>query len=90
MAGKASDKSFAEVTWYPGDIKAPAGEFVTLEITNPTTVQHDFTSEDLDCATEAFDKGETISVSFKVPPGKSDFVCNIHEAVMTGDIIGTK
>ena len=90
MAGKPTDEQFAEVTWYPNDIKVPAGEFVTLEITNPTVRQHDFTSEDLDCGTDSFGKGETVTVSFEVPAGKSDFVCNIHDAFMTGDIIGTK
>ena len=90
-AGKPpTDGQFTEVNWYPRNIKVPAGEFVTLEITNPTARQHDFTSEDLDCQTDSFGKGETVTVSFEVPAGESDFECNIHEAFMTGNIIGTK
>ena len=89
-AGGTKDKDFGGVTWVPRNLKLPAGEFVTLKITNPSNLSHDFTSEDLDCQTETFAAGKSITVSFEVPPGETDFVCSIHKAFMTGNIIGTK
>jgi plastocyanin len=90
QAGKAKGDNFSRVTFVPHDLKLPADKFVTLKITNPSSTPHDFAAEDLDCQTEQFGTGESVSVSFKVPKGETDFVCTIHDAFMTGNIIGVK
>jgi plastocyanin len=88
QAGKAGGDALARVRWYPHNLRLPAGRFVTIRITNPSSTPHNFAAESLDCETGLFRTGEMVMVSFKVPPGETDFVCPIHDAFMTGNFIG--
>jgi hypothetical protein len=90
QAGKEGGDAFARVRWYPHNLRLPARRFVTLRITNPSSTLHDFLAESLDCETEPIGIGKMVMVSFKVPAGETDFVCPLHDAFMTGNIIGKK
>jgi plastocyanin len=87
-AGRAGGDALERVRWYPHDLKVPAGRFVTIRITNPSSTPHDFLAEALECKSEPIRSGDTITVSFKVPAGETDFVCPLHPSFMTGNIIG--
>lgn len=88
-AGKVDAEDNVDANSFnPNKIKAPAGKFITVEITNVTTSQHDFASEELDCGSKPLAKGDSVTVSFEVPLGETDFYCTFHEAFMKGDIIG--
>jgi hypothetical protein len=71
QAGRARGAGLDRVRWYPHDLRLPAGKFVTIKITNPSTSAHSLAVESLDCETEPIGRGKTVMVSFRVPAGET-------------------
>jgi plastocyanin len=70
----------------PTTLDLPAGEEVTVTLTNEGEAEHSFTVEDLDVETEA-EGGESAEVSFTAPDeGAVEFHCKYHPDQMTGEI----
>jgi plastocyanin len=70
----------------PTTLDLPAGEEVTVTLTNEGEAEHSFTVEDLDVETEA-EGGESAEVSFTAPEeGTVEFHCKYHPDQMTGEI----
>jgi plastocyanin len=70
----------------PTTLDLPAGEEVTVTLTNEGEAEHSFTVEDLDVETEA-EGGESAEVSFTAPEeGAVEFHCKYHPDQMTGEI----
>ena len=71
----------------PTALNVDVGAQVTIELTNSGSVQHSWTSTDLDAEIEAT-SGETSSVTFTAPnePGSYDFFCEFHPDEMQGTI----
>lgn len=71
----------------PTALNVEVGAQVTIELTNSGSVQHSWTSTDLDASVEAA-SGETSSVTFTAPnePGSYDFFCEFHPDDMQGTI----
>lgn len=71
----------------PTALNVEVGSSVTIEFTNTGSVQHSWTSTDLDAEVEAA-SGETSSLTFTAPnePGSYDFFCEYHPDDMQGTI----
>ena len=71
----------------PKTLKLPAGEKVTIEITNTDDRAHDFAIEAADLNTGTIQAGAAATATFTVPEGTTKFKCTFHRG-MTGTIQG--
>lgn len=71
----------------PKTLELPAGEAVTIEITNADGRAHDFAIEAADLNTGTIQAGAVATATFTVPEGTTEFVCTFHRG-MTGTIQG--
>ena len=71
----------------PPTLELPAGEEVTIEITNTDDRAHDFAVEAADLNTGTIETGAVATATFTVPEGTTQFVCTFHSG-MTGTIEG--
>jgi plastocyanin len=71
----------------PKTLKLPAGEAVTIEITNTDDAAHDFAIEAADLNTGTIQAGAVATATFTVPEGTTKFKCTFHRG-MTGTIEG--
>jgi nitrite reductase (NO-forming) len=71
----------------PATLELPAGEAVTIEITNTDDRAHDFAIEAADLNTGTIKAGAVATASLTVPEGTTEFVCTFHRG-MTGTIKG--
>ena len=71
----------------PKTLELPAGEAVTIEITNADGRAHDFAVEAADLNTGTIRAGAVATATFTVPEGTTEFVCTFHRG-MTGTIQG--
>jgi nitrite reductase (NO-forming) len=71
----------------PATLELPAGEEVTIEITNTDDRAHDFAVEAADLNTGTIETGAVATATFTVPEGTTQFVCTFHSG-MTGTIEG--
>ena len=71
----------------PATLDLPAGEEVTIEITNTDDRAHDFAIEAADLNTGTIEAGAVATATFTVPEGTTEFVCTFHRG-MTGTIEG--
>jgi plastocyanin len=71
----------------PATLKLPAGEQVTIEITNTDDRAHDFAIEAADLNTGTIKAGAVATATFTVPEGTIKFACTFHRG-MTGTIQG--
>ena len=71
----------------PKNLELPAGEAVTIEITNADGRAHDFAIESADLNTGTIQAGAVATATFTVPEGATEFVCTFHRG-MTGTIQG--
>lgn len=69
----------------PSTLELPAGEEVTIEVTNDDTTPHDFAIESIGVSTGAIDAGDIKTVTFTVPDSETEFLCTLHSG-MTGRI----
>ena len=71
----------------PTTLSVDVGAEVTIEFTNSGSVEHSWTSSDLDAEVEA-GAGEESSVTFTAPaePGSYDYFCEYHPDEMQGTI----
>jgi plastocyanin len=73
-------------------ISLTPGETVALTFNNHGSVQHTFSSDDLDGVDFPADPGATVTGTFTAPtsPGTYEFHCNIHPTQMKGTfVVGT-
>jgi nitrite reductase (NO-forming) len=71
----------------PATLELPAGEAVTIEITNTDDRAHDFAVEAADLNTGTIEAGAVATATFTVPEGTTEFECTFHRG-MTGTIKG--
>jgi nitrite reductase (NO-forming) len=71
----------------PATLELPAGEEVTIEITNTDDAAHDFAIEAADLNTGTIQAGAVATATLTVPEGTTEFVCTFHRG-MTGTIQG--
>jgi len=71
----------------PATLELPAGEEVTIEITNADDRAHDFAVEAAGLNTGTIEAGAVATATFTVPEGTTEFVCTFHSG-MTGTIEG--
>jgi plastocyanin len=71
----------------PATLELPAGEEVTIEITNTDDRAHDFAVEAADLNTGTIETGAVATATFTVPEGTTQFACTFHSG-MTGTIEG--
>jgi plastocyanin len=71
----------------PATLKLPAGEEVTIEITNADDRAHDFAIEAANLNTGTIEAGAVATATFTVPEGTTGFGCTFHSG-MTGTIEG--
>jgi nitrite reductase (NO-forming) len=71
----------------PATLELPAGEEVTIEITNTDDRAHDFAIEAADLNTGTIQAGAVATATFTAPEGTTEFVCTFHRG-MTGTIEG--
>ena len=71
----------------PTALSVDTGASVTIELTNAGSVQHSWTSTDLDAEVDAA-SGESATLTFTAPaePGSYDFFCEYHPDDMQGTI----
>lgn len=87
LTGKESDEDFDQYRFFPDTLKLEAGKPVTLKIVNDTFLTHTFTSDALGCDTGSIPSGETVTVTFDVPRGTTEFICLPHKQAMGGEIV---
>jgi nitrite reductase (NO-forming) len=71
----------------PATLELPAGEKVTIQITNTDDRAHDFAIEAANLNTGTIQAGAVATATFTVPEGTTEFVCTFHRG-MTGTIQG--
>ena len=71
----------------PATLELPAGEEVTIEITNTDDRAHDFAIEAAGLNTGTIAAGAVATATFTAPEGTTEFVCTFHGG-MTGTIEG--
>jgi plastocyanin len=71
----------------PKTLKLPAGEEVTIGITNADDRAHDFAIEAAGLNTGTIEAGAVATATFTVPEGTTKFKCTFHRG-MTGTIEG--
>jgi nitrite reductase (NO-forming) len=71
----------------PATLELPAGEQVTIEITNTDDRAHDFAIKAANLNTGTIQAGAVATATFTVPEGTTEFVCTFHGG-MTGTIQG--
>jgi nitrite reductase (NO-forming) len=71
----------------PATLELPAGDQVTIQITNTDDRAHDFAVEAADLNTGTIQAGAVATATLTVPEGTTKFLCTFHRG-MTGTIKG--
>ena len=71
----------------PATLELPAGEKVTIQITNTDDRAHDFAIEAAGLNTGTIQAGAVATATFTIPEGTTKFECTFHRG-MTGTIQG--
>src|SRR4029453_14897930 len=69
----------------PASLELPAGEQVTIQVTNSDDAAHDFAVEAAGLNTGTIQGGAVATATFTVPEGTTKFKCTFHRG-MTGTI----
>lgn len=69
----ATDNEFS-----PADLQLPAGQKVTVEVTNEGDAPHNFVIEELDVSTGTIETAEVVTATFDVGQGELTYVCTFH------------
>lgn len=78
----AIDNDFA-----PASFAAPAGQEITVTVSNSGQNPHSFTIDSLDVDTGVMNSGDQAEVTFTMPDEEVEFYCTVHGAeVMSGTI----
>jgi plastocyanin len=78
-----------DVMFKPEKLKAPAGEMVTVVVSNEGGLEHTFTSPDVDCDSGYIAPGTKATVTFEMPDAAVEFYCVPHKPSMNGEIVPT-
>ena len=70
----------------PEQIKAQAGEEITVEVTNRGDAPHNFVIKDLDVSSGTLESDNVATVKFVMPDTKTEFVCTFHGG-MKGELV---
>ena len=65
----------------PDAIELPAGEEVTIQLTNEDSSVHDFAIETLDINTGTLEAGKSAYATFVMPEESVEFVCTFHSGM---------
>ena len=65
----------------PEVLEAPAGEEVTVEVTNADESVHDFAIESIDLNTGTIEAGTSAYATFTMPDQPIEFVCTFHRGM---------
>ena len=65
----------------PETIQLPAGEEVTIQLTNEDGMAHDFAIETLDINTGTVESRESAYATFVMPDQPVEFVCTFHSGM---------
>ncbi|MEX0754057.1 MAG: cupredoxin domain-containing protein [Actinomycetota bacterium] len=76
--GDAARIEMQDNTFAPAEVAVPAGEEVTIELTNGGNSVHDFTIEDLDVSTGAVAPGDVVTVTVPAIDAATGFACTLH------------
>ena len=76
-----------DINFKPPKIKAPAGEMVTVLVSNKGQLEHTFTAPSVDCDTGFLTPGTKATVTFEMPDKAVEFYCVPHKLRMTGEIV---
>ncbi|MGH2807608.1 MAG: cupredoxin domain-containing protein [Actinomycetota bacterium] len=76
--GEAIDIAIDDSTFHPEVVEAPAGEEVTVEVTNNDGMPHDFAIESLDLNTGTIESDGSAYATFTVGDEPIEFVCTFH------------
>lgn len=68
------------------ELSAPADQEATVELVNEGSSLHNFAIADQDVASELIPGGETTTVTFTLPAGEYDYLCEVHPQDMTGTL----
>jgi uncharacterized cupredoxin-like copper-binding protein len=78
-----------DLAFEPKEFTIAADTDVTVTITNDGALQHDFTIDELDVASDLFDGGSSGTVTINAPAGTYEFYCSVpghKEAGMIGTL----
>ncbi len=81
--------STVDLAFEPKEFTIAAGTDVTVTITNDGALQHDFTIDDLDIASDLLNGGDSTTVTINAPAGTYEFHCSVpghKEAGMVGTL----
>ena len=70
-----------EGSFDPDTIQLPAGEEVTVQLTNEDGTVHDFAIETLDINTGTIEPGKSAYATFVMPEESVEFVCTFHSGM---------
>jgi plastocyanin len=70
----------------PDEIRAGAGEEITVEVTNDGDSPHNFVIKELDVSSGTMESDKVVTMKFKMPDAKTEFVCTFHGG-MTGELV---
>jgi uncharacterized cupredoxin-like copper-binding protein len=81
--------STVDLAFEPKEFTIAAGTDVTVTITNEGALQHDFTIDELDIASDLLNGGDSGTVTINAEPGTYEFYCSVpghREAGMVGTL----
>ena len=76
-----------DVQFKPGKIEVPAGEMVTLVISNKGQMEHSWTSDAIGCDSGLIPALSRGSVTFEMPDKAVPFYCTPHYDIMKGKLV---
>lgn len=86
LAGAVPPVAMVDNNFAPSNFAAPAGEEITLTVTNNGQNPHTFTIESLNVDTGILESGQQAEVSFTMPDEEVPFICTVHGEAMSGTI----
>jgi nitrite reductase (NO-forming) len=66
-----------DIKFEPAELSIPADTEVEIKVTNEGKLQHDFTLEDTDFATDLLDSGDTQTLKVKLAAGDYTYYCTV-------------
>jgi plastocyanin len=85
--GASTTLSAIDNSFDPDEVSAPAGEEVTVEVTNDGENPHTFTSDEAGFDSGTIEPGDSAEVTFTMPDAETEFLCTIHGSAMSGTLV---